>query len=54
MDSIDGDIEVRRLRKSKRKRVGEVGVIVFAWTRPTSGPSKTKKRSRPLDARYKS
>ncbi|HEY3656737.1 MAG TPA: hypothetical protein VGL34_17345 [Steroidobacteraceae bacterium] len=52
MDSIDGDIEGRRLRQSKRKRVGEVGVIVFAWTTPTS-TSKPEKRSRPLNARYK-
>ena len=53
MDSVDGDIEGRRLRQSKRKKVGEVGVLIFAWTRPTSGTRKTEKRSRPLNARHK-
>jgi hypothetical protein len=53
MDSIDGDIEGRRLRRSKRKNVGELGVLVFAWTRPTSRTSKTEKRSKPLNARHK-
>jgi hypothetical protein len=33
MDSVDGDIEAHRIRKSKRKGVGEMGVLVFAWTR---------------------
>jgi len=36
MDSIDGDIEDRRLRRSRRKTVGELGVLVFAWTRPAA------------------
>jgi hypothetical protein len=36
MDSVDGDIEADRARKSKRKGVGELGVFVFAWTRPRS------------------
>jgi hypothetical protein len=53
MDSIDGDIEGRRLRQSKRKSVGELGVLVFAWTRPTSGPSKTRRKSRSPVARNK-
>jgi hypothetical protein len=35
MDSIDGDIEAHRIRRSKRRGVGELGVLVFAWTRPT-------------------
>jgi hypothetical protein len=35
MDSVDGDIEAHRLRKSRRKGVGELGVLVFAWTRPS-------------------
>jgi hypothetical protein len=33
MDSVDGDIEAHRTRKSKRKGVGDLGVLVFAWTR---------------------
>jgi hypothetical protein len=35
MDSVDGDIEAHRPRRSKRKGVGELGVLVFAWTRPS-------------------
>jgi hypothetical protein len=35
MDSVDGDIEAHRIRSSKRKGVGELGVLVFAWTRPS-------------------
>jgi hypothetical protein len=35
MDSVDGDIEALRTRKSQRKGVGELGVLVFAWTRPS-------------------
>ena len=35
MDSVDGDIEAHRLRKSKRKGVGELGVLVFAWAQPS-------------------
>ena len=34
MDSVDGDIEAHRIRRSRRKRVGELGVLIFAWTRP--------------------
>jgi hypothetical protein len=33
MDSVDGDIEAHRNRKGGRKGVGELGVLVFAWTR---------------------
>jgi len=44
MDSIDGDLEGRRLRKSKRKSVGELGVHVFVWIKPTNGASKTSKK----------
>jgi hypothetical protein len=44
MDSIDGDLEGRRLRKSKRKSVGELGVHVFVWTKPTNGTSKSSKK----------
>jgi hypothetical protein len=35
MDSVDGDIEAHRIRRSRQKRVGELGVLVFAWTRPS-------------------
>jgi hypothetical protein len=34
MDSVDGDIEAHRIYKSGKKGVGELGVLVFAWTRP--------------------
>jgi len=34
MDSIDGDIEARRVTKARQRAVGELGVLVFAWTRP--------------------
>jgi hypothetical protein len=45
MDSVDGDIEAHRIRSSKRKGVGELGVLVFAWTRP----SKTRRSKSGLD-----
>jgi hypothetical protein len=35
MDSIDGEIEACRVQKTKRKGVGELGVLIFAWTRPS-------------------
>lgn len=35
MDSVDGDIEALRVRKSRKKEVGELGVLVFSWTRPS-------------------
>ncbi len=35
MDSVDGDIEAHRIRRSGRKGVGELGVLIFAWTRPS-------------------
>ena len=42
MDSVDGDIEAHRIRRSRRKGVGELGVLVFAWTRtPTTRRSKS-------------
>jgi len=31
LDAIDGDLEGRRLRRSKRKSVGELGIHVFVW-----------------------
>jgi len=34
MDSVDGDIESHRKRGAKRGAVGELGVLIFAWTRP--------------------
>ena len=35
MDSVDGDIEAHRIRRPPgRSGVGELGVLVFAWTRP--------------------
>jgi hypothetical protein len=46
MDSIDGDLEGRRLRKSKPKSVGELGVHVFVWTKSTNGTSKSSKNLR--------
>jgi hypothetical protein len=33
MDSVDGDIEAHRIRRPGRSG-GELGVLVFAWTRP--------------------
>ena len=34
MDSLDGEIEACRSRRSKRNTLGELGVAVFAWTKP--------------------
>ena len=34
MDSVDGEIEAYRLQRPKRDSVGNLGVLVFAWTRP--------------------
>jgi hypothetical protein len=36
IDSVDGDIEAHRIRRPKRRGVGELGVLVFAWTRPST------------------
>jgi hypothetical protein len=33
MDSVDGDIEAHRIRRPVQKGVGELGVLIFAWTR---------------------
>lgn len=35
IDSVDGDIEAHRIRGSRPKGVGELGVLIFAWTRPS-------------------
>jgi len=35
IDSVDGDIEAHRIRRPKQRGVGELGVLVFAWTRPS-------------------
>ena len=35
LDAIDGDLEGRRLRRSKRKSVGELGIHVFVWKKST-------------------
>jgi hypothetical protein len=40
MDSVDGEIEACRLRRSRRKGVGETGVLIFAWARPSAIRSK--------------
>jgi hypothetical protein len=37
MDSVDGEIESCRPRRVNRKASGELGVVVFAWTRPNAG-----------------
>ena len=50
MDSIDGDLEVRRLRKSKRKSVGELGVHVFVWTKSANRTLKFSKNLRSVRA----
>src|SRR3984957_10541258 len=47
MDSVDGDIEALRTRKYRRNGVGELGVLIFAWTRPSnSGRSKSMPNGR--------
>jgi hypothetical protein len=37
MDAVDGEIESCRPRRVKGKVSGELGVVVFAWTRPNKG-----------------
>lgn len=46
LDSIDGEVEGQRLRRAGGKAVGEMGVLVFAWTKPSS--RKTPKARIPL------
>lgn len=47
MDSVDGEIEGQRKRKADRDATGEMGVLIFAWTRNArpirSRPSKSKR-----------
>jgi hypothetical protein len=43
MDSVDGDIEARRIGKSQKRGVGELGVLVFAWTRPSNSQRRLSK-----------
>ena len=46
MDSVDGDIEARRIRRYRKKKVGELGVLVFAWTRPKARQSKSNRQTK--------
>jgi hypothetical protein len=47
MDSIDGDIEAHRIRRSRQMGVGELGVLIFAWTRPLKTPrSRSNQKSK--------
>jgi hypothetical protein len=43
MNSIDGEIEGRRLRRAKQKNVGELGVLIFSWTKPANKSARVKK-----------
>jgi hypothetical protein len=45
MDGVDGEIESCRIRGARREPAGELGVVVFAWTR--SGHARTKKGRNP-------
>jgi hypothetical protein len=45
IDSIDGEVEGRRLRRVKSRNVGELGVMVFAWTK-RGGTAIRKKAAR--------
>jgi hypothetical protein len=51
IDSVDGDIESHRIRRFRRKGVGELGVLVFAWTR-SSKPRRSKSNAK-NSAEYK-
>jgi hypothetical protein len=46
IDSIDGDLEGRRLRQTQAKNSCELGVSVFAWTKLKQTKRRTKKISR--------
>ena len=58
MDAVDGEIEARRFRSPKRngRKLGELGVVVFAWVRPNllmrkALPANSKSRHDPRSAR---
>jgi len=53
MDSLDGEIEGLRLRRSKRKHTGELGVLLFAWTGPAAS-KKHRKQNGSVGARQQS
>jgi hypothetical protein len=44
LDAIDGDLEGRRLRRSKRKSVGELGIHVFVWMKSATSTQKAAKQ----------
>jgi len=44
LDAIDGELEDHRLRRSKRKSVGELGIHVFVWRKSSPGIRKPGKR----------
>ena len=46
MNSVDGEIEAHRVRKSARIAAGEMGVVTFAWirSRKTRRPKRTTPR----------
>jgi hypothetical protein len=44
LDAIDGDLEGRRLRRSKRKSVGELGIHVFVWRKSAKRIRKPRKQ----------
>jgi hypothetical protein len=41
MDAVDGEIEGSRPRRTTTRALGELGVVVFAWTRPNRVRKKT-------------
>jgi hypothetical protein len=45
MDSVDGEIEACRVPRARQRAVGELGVLVFAWTSPSR---KARVRKDPL------
>ena len=44
MDSVDGQIEACRVRGAKPRASGELGVLVFAWTKRRNGRQKLSRR----------
>jgi hypothetical protein len=45
MDSVDGELEALRVPRRKCKRIGELGVLIFSWTRPRNGSLKAERKS---------